>query len=127
VVQRGTAARAGSIDWPLAGKTGTVDDFTDAWFVGFDPHLTAGVWIGYDEKKPLGRGEDGAHTALPVWMDFMKAYIEGRTDRPEFAPPGNIVFLRVDKATGGVADSESADAINEAFISGTQPGAGFPK
>ena len=76
VVQRGTAAAANVLDWPLAGKTGTVDDYTDAWFVGFDPHITVGVWVGYDEKKPIGNGETGATTALPIWIDFMKTYID---------------------------------------------------
>jgi penicillin-binding protein 1A len=127
VVHRGTAARAASLKWPLAGKTGTVDDFTDAWFVGFDPDLTAGVWVGYDEKKPLGRGEDGARAALPIWMDFMRHYIDGRDDPPEFSPPGNIVFLRVDRTTGAPAAPDAADAVSEAFISGTQPGTTFPK
>jgi penicillin-binding protein 1A len=125
VVQRGTATRAASLDWPLAGKTGTVDDYTDAWFVGFDPDLTAGVWVGYDEKRPIGRGEDGARAALPIWIDFMRAWIGDRKDKPEFSPPGNIIFLRVDRQTG--APGESPDTINEAFISGTQPGSGFPR
>ena len=74
-----------------AGKTGTMDEFTDAWFVGFDPNITVGVWVGYDEKKPLGRGETGAQAALPIWMDFMRVYIEKRADRktpPKFEAPG---------------------------------------
>ena len=103
VVQHGTAAVAAALDWPLAGKTGTVDDYTDAWFVGFDPLITVGVWVGYDEKKPIGSGETGAITALPIWIDFMKTYIEARGDRknpPAFEPPGNIVFMPVDRATG---------------------------
>ena len=95
-----------AIDWPLAGKTGTVDDNTDAWFVGFDPDITVGVWIGTRrEESRSGRTETGAFAALPIWMEFMKAYIDGRPDkdqRPEFQAPGNIVFLPVDKATGGV-------------------------
>ena len=112
VVQRGTAAAAAALNWPLAGKTGTMDEYTDAWFVGFDPNITVGVWVGYDEKKTLGRGETGAQAALPIWMDFMKAFIEARADRgnpPEFEAPGNIVFATLD------------NGINEAFISGTQP------
>jgi penicillin-binding protein 1A len=123
VVQRGTAATASVLDWPLAGKTGTVDDYTDAWFVGFDPVITVGVWVGYDEKKPIGNGETGAVAALPIWIDFMRAYIELRGNRekpPQFEPPGNIVFLPVDRSTGQVAD-EGGAAITEAFISGTQP------
>jgi penicillin-binding protein 1A len=121
VIQHGTAAVASALDWPLAGKTGTVDDYTDAWFVGFDPAITVGVWVGYDEKKPIGSGETGAITALPIWMDFMKAYIDARGDRqnpPKFEAPGNIVFMAVDRATG---DPVEDGGINEAFISGTQP------
>ena len=100
VASRGTAAAAASLDWPVAGKTGTMDDYTDAWFIGFDPEITIGVWIGYDEKKTLGRGETGATAALPIWIDVMKARLElrGREPRPEFAAPGNIVFVSVDKA-----------------------------
>ncbi len=123
VVQRGTATSAAALDWPLAGKTGTVDDYTDAWFVGFDPNITVGVWVGYDEKKPIGNGETGAVTALPIWIDFMRTFIELRGDRkkpPQFEAPGNIVFLPVDRNTGEVAP-EGSPAITEAFISGTQP------
>ena len=126
VVLRGTAVRAASIDWPLAGKTGTVDDYTDAWFVGFDPTLTAGVWIGHDEKKTLGYGEDGARAALPMWIDFMKVYIEGR-EHTEFTPPGNIIVLAVDRDSGQPTSGNAPGAIPEVFIAGTQPGAGFPR
>ena len=59
--------------FPVAGKTGTTNDFTDAWFVGFSPTMTCGVWIGFDEKKTLGAKETGAHAALPIWMNFMNA------------------------------------------------------
>lgn len=129
VVQRGTAAAAASLNWPLAGKTGTVDDNTDAWFIGFDPHITVGVWTGLDEKKSIGGNETGAVAALPIWIDFMKAYIAGRSDAdtpPRFEPPGNIVFLAVDKGTGNVAPPDMPEAISEAFITGTQPG-GFTR
>ncbi|HMK24192.1 MAG TPA: PBP1A family penicillin-binding protein, partial [Terriglobales bacterium] len=78
VVQHGTAAAAGSLKLPLAGKTGTTNDFTDAWFVGFSPTVTCGVWIGYDEKKTLGAKETGAHAALPMWMEFMKSALAGK-------------------------------------------------
>jgi len=112
VVQRGTAEAAKSLDWPLAGKTGTMDEYTDAWFIGFDPDITVGVWVGYDEKKPLGSGETGAVAALPIWMDFMKVYIQGHGDRrnpPRFEAPGNIVFVTLESGN------------TEAFINGTQP------
>jgi penicillin-binding protein 1A len=111
--------------WPLAGKTGTVDDNTDAWFIGFDPDITVGVWIGFDEKKSLGGAEQGSLAALPIWMDFMKVYIDGRPDKndpPEFEPPANIVFLPVDASTGAILPSEDAGGVHEAFIAGTQPG-----
>ncbi len=115
VVQRGTGAAAAVLDWPLAGKTGTVDDYTDTWFIGFDPNITVGVWVGYDEKKPIGgssNGETGATAALPIWMDFMRVYIDKRGDRenpPQFDAPGNIAFVTLDSG------------ITEAFINGTQP------
>jgi penicillin-binding protein 1A len=127
VTTRGTAAAAASLDWPVAGKTGTMDEYTDAWFVGFDPEITVGVWVGYDEKKPLGHGETGAQAALPIWMDVMKAHIaqRGREPVPEFAAPGNIVFVAVDRSTGEPA-GDATHAIREAFISGTQPAEAQP-
>jgi len=127
VVQAGpgrTGAAAASLNWTIAGKTGTVDDNTDAWFVGFDPDITVGVWVGLDEKKPLGANETGAVAALPIWMDFMRAYIDGRPDKdepPTFEPPANIVFLSVDQATGTIVPPDSGGTY-EAFIAGTQPG-----
>ena len=123
VVQRGTAASAAALDWPLGGKTGTVDDYTDAWFVGFDPEITLGVWLGYDEKKPIGNGETGTTAALPIWIEIMKAYLEGR-DRataPAFDAPGNIVFVTVDRYSGEPVDEGVTPTITEAFIAGTQP------
>jgi penicillin-binding protein 1A len=122
VVQRGTAARAASLNWPIGGKTGTTDDYTDAWFIGFDPDVTIGVWIGLDQKKPIGRDMTGSEAALPIWMDIMKAWIGDRKDPPKFEPPGNIVFVSVDKA-GESAGGEVPGTITEAFIAGTQPGA----
>jgi len=122
VVQRGTAAKAASIDWPIGGKTGTTDDFSDAWFVGFDPDITLAVWVGYDQKKPLGSGMTGAEAALPIWIEIMKAWIGDRKDPPKFEPPGNIVFVSVDKGTGTATDEGTAGSLREAFIAGTQPG-----
>ncbi|MSO61284.1 MAG: PBP1A family penicillin-binding protein [Acidobacteria bacterium] len=124
VVQRGTAAAALALNWPLAGKTGTVDDNTDAWFIGFDPNITVGVWMGNDEKKPIGGNETGATAALPLWIDFMKAYLDLYADRehpPAFDPPGNIVFMTVDRDTGQPSADAGGRAITEAFIAGTQP------
>ena len=121
VVQRGTAARAAALNWPIGGKTGTTDDYTDAWFIGFDPDITIGVWIGLDQKKTIGRNMTGAEAALPVWMDVMKVWIGDRKEPPKFEAPGNIVFVAVDN-TGASIDAATPGAISEAFIAGTQPG-----
>jgi penicillin-binding protein 1A len=87
VVLHGTAIAASSMKYPLAGKTGTTNNFTDAWFVGFSPSITCGVWIGYDEKKFLGAKETGSRAALPVWMDFMKVALAGKDPGDFQAPP----------------------------------------
>ncbi len=124
VVQRGSGAPAAALHWPLGGKTGTTDDYADAWFIGFDPDITVGVWVGYDQKQPIGAGQTGTVAALPIWMEFMRAYIDGRTDPPTFEPPGNIVFVTVDRQTGQPVPPDTPGALSEAFISGTQPGFG---
>jgi penicillin-binding protein 1A len=89
VVLHGTGHQASVMAYPLAGKTGTTNDFTDAWFVGFSPATTCGVWIGYDEKKSLGAGETGARAALPVWMDFMKVALTGK-EAGDFQTPAPV-------------------------------------
>ncbi len=95
VVRNGTGYAASKLNHPLAGKTGTTNDFTDAWFMGFSPSITCGVWVGYDEKKTLGNKETGAQAALPIWMDFMKVAIADKKDEqfpgapPPEAPAGN--------------------------------------
>ena len=124
VVLRGTAEAAEGHMWPLAGKTGTVDDNTDAWFIGFDPDITVGVWVGFDEKKSIGSMEQGAVAALPIWMDFMKDHIDGHADKdtpPSFQAPGNIVFLSTDKTSGAEVPQGTPGSVREAFISVTQP------
>jgi penicillin-binding protein 1A len=124
VVQRGTGAAASRLGRPLAGKTGTTNDYTDAWFIGFDPTLVAGTWFGFDQKVTLGERETGTRAALGPWMDFMGTVLK---DKPveEFPVPSNIVFVPVDKKTGYPASGESSDIIMEAFISGTEP-TGYP-
>jgi penicillin-binding protein 1A len=124
VVQRGTGAAASRLGRPLAGKTGTTNDYTDAWFIGYDPTLVAGTWFGFDQKVTLGNRETGTRTALGPWMDFMGTVLK---DKPveDFPVPSNIVFVPVDKKTGYPASGDSADVILEAFISGTEP-TGYP-
>jgi len=90
VVLHGTAVGAAKMPFPVAGKTGTTNDFTDAWFVGFSPAMTCGVWVGFDEKKTLGAKETGAHAALPIWMNFMSVATAGK-DPGQFTPPENLL------------------------------------
>jgi len=110
VVLHGTAVAAAKMPYPLAGKTGTTNDFTDAWFVGFSPTLTCGVWIGYDENKSLGEKETGAHAALPIWMQFMNAALAGK-DPGEFQPAplprSSAVAQKVDTPDVAPGDGET--------------------
>ena len=110
VVLHGTAAAAAKMPYPLAGKTGTTNDFTDAWFVGFSPSITCGVWIGYDEKKSLGAKETGARAALPIWMQFMSTALAGK-DPGEFSPPpalpSSVVARKLDTPDVAPGDGET--------------------
>ncbi|HYX68716.1 MAG TPA: penicillin-binding protein, partial [Terriglobales bacterium] len=81
--------QAAKLKHPLAGKTGTTNDFTDAWFLGFSPSITCGVWVGFDEKKTLGNKETGAMAALPIWISFMKVAIQAHPDE-DFLPPPTL-------------------------------------
>jgi penicillin-binding protein 1A len=134
VVERGTASSAAGLlnDIPLAGKTGTTDRYTDAWFIGFSPSLCVGFWIGYDEPKNiLGPNETGAVAALPAWIDFFKAVIEAKkkaaadarteVQREEFEIPSNIVFKPIDLKTGLLAQKICKWRFMEAFLDGTEP------
>jgi penicillin-binding protein 1A len=107
VVVHGTAVAASHMNYPLAGKTGTTNDFTDAWFVGFSPSITCGVWIGFDQKRSLGSKETGAVAALPVWMDFMKGALKDR-DPGKFVPPPSSPLSTVFKGLGTSATSSKA-------------------
>jgi penicillin-binding protein 1A len=120
VVQSGTGKRASSLGRPLAGKTGTTNRAKDTWFVGYSTEIVASTWVGYDDALPLGWGESGATTALPIWMSFMKAAHEGHpvTDFPR---PNGIVTASVDPATGLLAYPGQTDAIEEEFLEGTVP------
>jgi penicillin-binding protein 1A len=109
VVLHGTGIAAARLPFPVAGKTGTTNDFTDAWFVGFSPTMTCGVWVGYDEKKSLGAKETGAHAALPIWMNFMTVAMAGK-DAGEFQlPPAapHAVVQKVDTPDAAPATEEA--------------------
>lgn len=110
VVKHGTGYAASKLNHPLGGKTGTTNDFTDAWFVGFSPSLTCGVWVGYDEKKTLGNKETGAMAALPIWIDFMRVALQGRESEDFAAPPPSTpaaVAQKGDTQEQPAADSEA--------------------
>jgi penicillin-binding protein 1A len=120
VVESGTArAAAAKLQRPAAGKTGTSDDVRDAWFVGFTPELLAAVWVGFDEKRVLGRGEEGAHTALPIWLDFMTKALAGRPVS-DFEQPAGVVVARIDPVTG-LLSAPGSEGIEEVFLDGTAP------
>lgn len=109
VTTYGTAAAASNLHHPLGGKTGTTNDFTDAWFVGFSPSVTAGAWVGFDTRETLGPKEQGAKVALPIWIDFMTAAIEGKDDEqfPSANAPKKV--LDVDEAPSVEDKSPAAD------------------
>jgi penicillin-binding protein 1A len=109
---RGTGRKARALGKPVAGKTGTTNDQGDAWFIGFSPDIATGVWVGYDEKRVLGRGETGGRAALPIWIDFMAAALRGRPPR-DFEVPEGIVFARIDTKTGLLASSQEGTEPRE--------------
>jgi penicillin-binding protein 1A len=98
----------------LAGKTGTTNDFQDAWFAGFNRALVAVAWVGFDQLQPLGQGETGGKAALPMWIDFMRAALAGVPDELPTQPP-DLITARVDPQTGSLADPDQPDAITETF------------
>jgi penicillin-binding protein 1A len=116
----GTGQRAKALGRPTAGKTGTTQSYYDAWFIGYTPDIAAGVWVGYDQEKSLGRGEGGGRTALPIWVEYMKAAHEGLPVR-SFPTPDGIVFSSLDNETGRLASSNSKEVVRQAFVIGTEP------
>lgn len=109
VVLHGTGVAASKMSFPVAGKTGTTNDFTDAWFVGFSPTMTCGVWVGYDEKKSLGAKETGAHAALPIWMNFMNVAMAGKDPGQFQSAPEVPVFAlqKVDTPDTAMGEDET--------------------
>ena len=116
----GTGARTNELNWPVAGKTGTTDDHTDAWFLGFSTRIALGVWVGLDEKKTIFRGADGAKVALPIWVDFMKVALP-TTPKEEFPVPEGMEWADIDRYTGLIATSATQDRCALAFKPGTAP------
>jgi penicillin-binding protein 1A len=121
VIQRGTGVAAKAvIDRPVAGKTGTTNDYTDAWFIGSTPNLAVGTWVGFDDRRPLGETESGAHAALPIWMSFMKEALKQLPVVP-FEIPDGVLFVKVDPMTALLTDQEEQHGTVELFTKGTEP------
>lgn len=120
VVQYGTGMRAKDLGSSIGGKTGTTNNYVDAWFLGFSSTLVTGVWTGFDNNKTLGWGETGAKSALPIWRSYMRA---GLAEYPEsdFTPPAGIINVAVDKATGKPVKSAEKQSFIESFVEGTEP------
>jgi penicillin-binding protein 1A len=132
VVRMGTGAAASQLKHPLGGKTGTTNDYTDAWFIGFSPSITCGTWIGFDDRQSLGEKETGARAALPMWMDFMRVAI---ADKPNetFAAEGapkkvlDVPMSRAEdvKPASKIPDEEEPDTSTLPAVNSGAPKAGI--
>lgn len=120
VIQRGTGQAAKVIDRPLAGKTGTTNDFINAWFIGAAPNLVAGTYVGFDDRRSLGETESGAHAALPIWINFMKEALKELPVVP-FEIPDDVIFVKVDPSTALQASEQEDQGVVELFAKGTEP------
>ncbi|MEY4514024.1 MAG: hypothetical protein RLZZ450_6146, partial [Pseudomonadota bacterium] len=120
VVDEGTATKAKVLARPAAGKTGTSNQARDAWFCGYTPALVAGVWVGYDDHRPLGNKESGTKSALPIWIELMRA-ASGKSPPEPFAMPSGVAIARIDPASGLLAYEGETEAIDEVFLEGTLP------
>jgi penicillin-binding protein 1A len=120
VVQSGTAQRLKVLGRPIAGKTGTTNDYKDAWFVGFTPDLAVGAYLGYDQPTSMGHGETGGTLVAPIIRDFLKEALKDVPPVPFRAPPG-IKLVRVNHKTGLPAGPGDKSAIMEAFKPGQEP------
>ena len=125
VVQRGTATGVKVLGVPVAGKTGTTNEEKDAWFVGYTPDLVAGVYVGFDTPRPMGRGSTGGGLAAPIFTEFMQAALEGKQP-VDFRVPRGIRLIPINRKTGllanaGAAAEEGGGVIMEAFKPGTSP------
>ena len=123
VIKRGTGVRARSLNRSdIAGKTGTTNEAKDTWFNGFTPFLVATVWVGFDQERPLGEAEEGAHTALPIWINFMGEALKGVTEERRAMPDG-IVTLRISPENGTLVSAENPNGVPEIFMADHLPSA----
>ncbi len=129
VVTHGTAKKAKSLGAFVAGKTGTTNEYRDAWFLGFSEDLVLGVWVGRDDNKHMGYRASGGNTALPIWIDVMKGWLAGReTEVASPKPPPGIALVKVDARSGQLPAAWcEGESIIEAFVEGTEPSEPCPK
>ncbi|MBW1788501.1 MAG: PBP1A family penicillin-binding protein [Deltaproteobacteria bacterium] len=126
VINEGTGWRARALNRPAAGKTGTTNELWDAWFIGYTPTLLTGVWVGYDDRRSMGRGETGSRAAGPIWLKFMSAVLEGKRV-VDFEIPEGVVFAKIDTHTGLLAGPHSKKTVIQAFAEGKEPQEYSPK
>jgi membrane carboxypeptidase/penicillin-binding protein len=111
---------------PAAGKTGTTDDYRDAWFIGYTPQVITGVWVGYDKPRPGGKGFTGGAVAAPIWERFMRKVVAAKPV-VDFSKPDTVVSVSIDPATGFLATVDCPVKRNEFYIAGTEPTEYCPK
>lgn len=120
VVNYGTGWRVRAVGRPVAGKTGTTNEYRDAWFLGYTTDLVTGVWVGFDDVRPLGSEETGSRAAAPIWLDFMRV-ASGNTEPRDFRMPDGVVTRLIDPETGLLANEWTVNSVMEYFKAGTEP------
>ncbi|MFO7736849.1 MAG: PBP1A family penicillin-binding protein [Desulfatiglandaceae bacterium] len=126
VIQEGTGWRIKALRRPAAGKTGTTNNLRDAWFMGYTPELVTGVWVGYDDREAMGKGETGSRAASPIWLYFMSDVLKGRPVL-DFQIPEGVVFAKIDADTGFLAGPYSKNTVLQTFKEGSAPTDYSPK
>jgi membrane peptidoglycan carboxypeptidase len=117
VVERGTGQAAKVLGRPVAAKTGTTNDYSNAWFIGYTPRLATGVWVGYDRPRSLGKDETGSRVAVPIWVTYMGKVL-GDSPKDDFPVPERVTLAPVDLD----ASNECVRVVTLAFVRGTEPG-----
>jgi len=120
VVQEGTGSKVKGLNRPVAAKTGTTNNYIDAWFLGYTPERVTGVWVGKDQDETMGVNETGARAAIPIWYQFMKEALEGLPVK-NFQVPEDVTFVKIDPKSGTLADFDDAQAEFEVFLKDNLP------
>lgn len=121
IISNGTGMSAREIGTFIGGKTGTTNNYLDAWFIGFSSDVVTGVWTGFDDNKTLGFGETGAKAALPIWKNFMQASLK-KYPEMDFKLPSGIINVAINRESGKIAKSNEKNVFIESFVEGTEPG-----